>query len=79
MATRRTRSPAFRRLTQELAARVRQLRHGKGWTQRELAGRVGVGLAVVQRIERAAGNPSLAVLVSLSRAMRVRLSALLSG
>jgi transcriptional regulator with XRE-family HTH domain len=72
-----SRSRAFLRFSKGLASRVRHLRTERGWSARELARRIGVGVATVRRIERALGNPSLAVLVSAAKAMKVPLSQLL--
>jgi transcriptional regulator with XRE-family HTH domain len=49
----------------------------RGMTQRAAASRIGVGVAVLRRIEGGVGNPSLAVLVSVARAFDVTLAYLL--
>jgi transcriptional regulator with XRE-family HTH domain len=59
------------------AARLRRLRVERGLSQRALAGLIGVGPPVVRRIEGGVGNPSLAVLVSVARALDVSLGYLL--
>jgi transcriptional regulator with XRE-family HTH domain len=71
------RSRAFARFRKGLAVRVRRLRAARGWSAQELARRIGVGVATVRRIECAIANPSLAVLVSVAKAMRVSLPTLL--
>jgi transcriptional regulator with XRE-family HTH domain len=60
-----------------LAARLRRLRAARGWTQRATALRIGVGAAVLRRLESGAANPSLAVLVSVARAYGIPLRQLL--
>jgi transcriptional regulator with XRE-family HTH domain len=72
-----SRSRAFARFNKTLATRVRRLRLERGWSAPELARRIGVGVATVRRIEQGLGNPSLAVLVSVARAMRLPLPQLL--
>ncbi len=67
----------MRRLSLRLAGRLRRLRATRGWTQRAAAERIGVGPVVVRRLETGKANPSLAVLVSVARAYRVRLAELL--
>jgi transcriptional regulator with XRE-family HTH domain len=71
------RSRAFTRFKRTLAIRVRHLRVERGWSTREFAKRVGVGVATVRRLEHALGNPSLAVLVGVAKAARVPLELLL--
>jgi transcriptional regulator with XRE-family HTH domain len=56
---------------------VHELRIARGWTQRSAAAHIGIGPAVVRRLESGAANPSLAVLVSVARAFRVPLTGLL--
>lgn len=50
-------------------ARVREMRQGLGLSQTEVAERAGVSLTYVSQIERGARNPTLAVLIQLSRAL----------
>jgi transcriptional regulator with XRE-family HTH domain len=74
--TRRTTRP-FQRLSRTLGKRVHELRIERGWTQRSAAAHIGIGPAVVRRLETGLANPSLAVLVSVARAFRVPLTRLL--
>lgn len=55
-----------------LAARLRELRAERGWTQEVAAERIGVEPACVRRLEAGTVNPSLAVLVSVAHAFGVR-------
>lgn len=83
MANRTLREPTPRRrrayllAARTLAARLRLLRESRGWTQRAAASRIGVGAAVLRRLESGAANPSLAVLVSVARAFGISLRKLL--
>jgi transcriptional regulator with XRE-family HTH domain len=83
MATRINRAPiprrrrAYQLAARSLAARLRRLRESRGWTQRATALRIGIGAAVLRRLESGAANPSLAVLVSVARAFGVSLRQLL--
>jgi transcriptional regulator with XRE-family HTH domain len=51
-----------------LAARLRQVRQNRGWTQLELAKRSGLGLATVARLERT-GQGQIASLTRLCAAL----------
>jgi transcriptional regulator with XRE-family HTH domain len=44
-----------------IATNVRRLRHAKGWTQEELADRVGLSARYLGQVER--GQPSMSVTV----------------
>lgn len=54
-----------------LGARVRELRHERGLTQSDVAERAGVSLKYVSQIERGSRNPTVGVLIQLSRALDV--------
>ena len=54
-----------------VAANVRRLRHAKGWTQEELAERVGLSARYVGQIERAQASMSVTVLGRLADALKV--------
>ena len=69
--------PEFDDLAHRLGSRLRDLRASKGWTQRATADRIGIGAAVVRRLERGSANPSLAILVSVARAFGIPLRRLL--
>jgi transcriptional regulator with XRE-family HTH domain len=71
------RSVAFRRFARQLASHLRRLRVARAWTQRDLAERVGTGVASIRRLERASGNPSLAVLLRIAQVFRIPLADLL--
>ncbi len=58
----------------DLANRVLALRLDRGWSQAELARRVGTRQANISRIENAQANPTLKVLHKLAQAFEVELS-----
>jgi ribosome-binding protein aMBF1 (putative translation factor) len=68
---------AFDSLAARLGSRLRDLRASKGWTQRATADRIGIGAAVVRRLENGSAHPSLAILVSVARAFGIPLIRLL--
>ena len=49
--------------------RVREMRRRLGLTQADVAERAGVSLKYLSQIERGTRNPTLAVLIHLSRAL----------
>jgi transcriptional regulator with XRE-family HTH domain len=56
---------------EHFAARLRELRLAKGWTQAELAQRVGVSQKAVARWEQGTREPSWANVVALADALGV--------
>lgn len=65
--------------TQSLAARVRQLRAGRGWTLRDAAGATRVSRSMLSNIERGAASPTAAVLGKLAGGFGISISQLLGG
>ena len=61
------------------ARRLVTLRRYRGWTQIELAGRIGCAPHRIARYEQAVHFPPLGVLVGLRHALRVSLDFLLAG
>jgi transcriptional regulator with XRE-family HTH domain len=59
-----------------LAANVRRLRKGRGWTQDVLAAEIAVEQAAVSLIENGRANPTLLVLESLAEKLDVRVDQL---
>lgn len=55
-----------------LARAVRRLRREKGWTQDDLAAKVGIEQAAVSLIENARANPTLETLEALAKSLGVR-------
>jgi transcriptional regulator with XRE-family HTH domain len=54
-----------------VAVNVRRLRHDKGWTQEDLADRVGLSARYVGQIERAQASMTVSVLGRIANALRV--------
>jgi transcriptional regulator with XRE-family HTH domain len=54
-----------------LAANVRRSRYAKGWSQEELADRVGLSARYVGAIERGQVSPSVTVLGRLADALKM--------
>ncbi len=54
-----------------VAINVRRLRHEKGWTQEELADRVGLSARYVGQIERAQASMTVSVLGRIADAFKV--------
>jgi DNA-binding XRE family transcriptional regulator len=59
--------------------RVRSLRKAKGWTQRDLASRIGVGPTFISNVENGRKNLPLPSLKVLVRAFGMRFSRFLAG
>lgn len=68
-ATRRPMTPAAREAARLLGALVRQGRHDRRWTQRDLAERVGVSEVTLGKVER--GDPGVALGTALEAAALV--------
>ena len=51
------------------AEKVKQLRTARGWTQEQLAERVGVRRETIMRLEKAQYNPSLKLAIDIARAV----------
>ena len=62
---------------EEFAARLRELREAKGWSQGELASRVGVSQDAIALWERGRREPSMGNFVAIARALEVSLDAFL--
>ncbi len=63
----------------EMGDRIRYLRRGNGWTQRDLAARAGVTAAFIGHLERGEKKPSLETMVQLAGALGVSLDGLVAG
>jgi DNA-binding XRE family transcriptional regulator len=61
-------------LSARLAVKLGMLRNQKGWTQKQAAARVEIGVATYQNLEEAkpTANPTLKVLVGLAGAYNVK-------
>jgi len=60
----------------ELPARIRRLRHERGWTLERLAGETDLSKAYLGRLEAGERHPSLAALLALGRAFGLSVSEL---
>ena len=60
-------------------AAIKRLREGKGLTQAELAGQIGVSDKAVSKWEIAKGLPDISLIEPLSKALGVSVMELLSG
>jgi transcriptional regulator with XRE-family HTH domain len=58
---------------------VREWRERRGLSYRELAERAGIALSTLYRIESGAASPTVAMLETLARALRVRVRDLLGA
>jgi transcriptional regulator with XRE-family HTH domain len=54
-----------------LAANIRRLRKGRGWTQEDLAAETKVEQAAISLIENARANPTLLMLEAIAEALDV--------
>jgi putative transcriptional regulator len=62
----------------ELANRLREAREAKGWTQAELAMRIGVSRKTVNTVENGVFIPSTVIALKLARALGEPVENLLS-
>lgn len=53
----------------EFECRLKQYRLAKGWTQEQLAERIGVRRETIMRLEKAQYNPSLKLAIDIARAV----------
>ena len=58
-------------LTDIVAVRLRQARTAKGWTQEDLAERVGLSVRYIGQVERRQASPSVRVLGQLADALQM--------
>jgi transcriptional regulator with XRE-family HTH domain len=66
-------------LKEIVATNVRRLRRDKGWTQEDLADRVGLSARYIGQIERAQESMSVTVLGRLAEALKIETSELVKG
>ena len=77
VSARRGRRKEPEKLIEEVGTRISEIRVGKGWTQAELAGRLGVSLTYLRRCESGTANLSLRTLARIADALEVDPIALL--
>ena len=78
MSTEQGNPAATRTLLEAVGARVRQLRAGRGWSRRELAGRAKLSERFLAQVESGAGNPSLRTLAQIAQALEISPASLLA-
>ncbi|AXR62923.1 helix-turn-helix domain-containing protein [Leptospira mayottensis] len=66
-------------LVEKLGTNIRSLRSKKGWSQTELADKIGVHLTHINRIENGKYLPSLDTVVLLAEALESSLDILVNG
>ena len=66
-------------LDREIGARIRKVRNDRGFTQEQLAGRIGVTVQFVSDIERGVCGASLGTIVKLCKILHVSSDQLLLG
>jgi len=66
------------RLADALTNRVREAREAKGWTQAQLAERIGVSRKTVNTVENAVFVPSTVIALKLARALEQPVESLFS-
>lgn len=67
------------RLNQAVGERIRQARLDRALTLRQLANRTGLSTSLISQIELARSSASVATLLKLSRALKLRLSEIFAG
>jgi transcriptional regulator with XRE-family HTH domain len=60
--------------TERVAMRIKKLRAGRGWTQKELAERAGISHGYLARLETARQDPTLGILEKLAKALKVKVA-----
>jgi putative transcriptional regulator len=65
-------------LGEELANRLRAQRDAKGWTQADVAERIGVSRKTINTIENGIFTPSTVIALKLARAFKLRVEDLFS-
>jgi len=66
-------------LRRALGKRIKQLRKDKGWTQKELANRIGASYAQLNKYEAGQNTPPLDRLILLAEALDTSVDHLLTG
>ncbi|MFC4271790.1 helix-turn-helix domain-containing protein [Sneathiella chungangensis] len=64
---------------EQLATRIRKLRHEKNWSQEELADRAGLHRTYISHIENAKREISVETLCKIARGFEIKPSELMMG
>jgi len=64
-------------IRKRLGSNVKRLRLEKGWSQEDFADRADIHRTYVSDIERAARNPTIAIVEKLAKALKVKASKLI--
>ena len=67
------------RIEEQLCMHIRDRRNELGWTQRELATKLGISPTHMGAIERGERNPSIGLLLEIAQLFRTTLDSLVSG
>ena len=70
-------APEFQQISRNLAARIRGQRRARHWTIEKAAEKFQIEASHLKRLEDASANPTLALLVSIAKALGVSVSRLL--
>ena len=65
------------RIVEQLGMNIRDRRKGFGWTQRELAKKLGISPTHMGAIERGERNPSIGILLEMAQLFRTTLDSLI--
>ena len=60
------------------AARLRELRRRRGWTQEELADQTGLSADTIRRLERGKNNPSLDTITKIANGLQLTVAAVIN-
>jgi transcriptional regulator with XRE-family HTH domain len=66
------------KLTKTICNRIKKYRHEMGLTQEDLAEKVGVSRVYIGYVEQGRNTPSLEILEKIAKALKVRLSEIIS-
>ena len=66
-------------ICERFGKRLRQLRKERGWSQEELAHRVGIDISFLSELENGKAEPCLRKMKELSQGLGVTLSRLIRG
>jgi transcriptional regulator with XRE-family HTH domain len=66
-------------ICEQFGKRLRQLRKERGWSQEELAHRVGIDISFLSEVENGKKEPCLRKMKELSQGLGVTLSRLMQG